>query len=261
MDATDSLREFNQLPINDLNGEGLRLQEDLQSKWLQIPNLTSSNEQVISEFNLDENGSIYGYVNIKYTGFQALKFKHEYKNFSDTSKIESFFKNRYFSTIEDISLDSIKVKDIRLINEPTEIKMKFRIENYATVSDDRIYINPLFFNVYKNNPFKNEERRFPIDFEYTFSDKITIVMEVPEDYEVEEKLNPVQFSTPDKNLKFRKLTQYNPSNIFYISDLKVLSEQFSIYEYEVIKDFYQNVVDQQNKTLVLKKKGNIINQN
>lgn len=253
VDATDSLRAYNHLPSYDLNGEGLRLQKDSKSDWIAISDLSSTNEFVTSEFKIDDDGSIYGFVKIKYTGFQALNFRHDFESFSDTSKIEDFFKDRYFSSLDGISLDSITVKDISLVNEPTEINMTFRLENYATISDDRIYINPLFFSVYKKNPFTKEKRRFPIDYNYTFTDKITIILDMPEGYEVEEKMTPIQFSSPDKKLIFRKLTQYNPSQIYYISDLKVLSEQFPNNKYEIVKEFYQNVVDQQSKTLVLKK--------
>ncbi|NJK85661.1 MAG: hypothetical protein HC906_06530 [Bacteroidales bacterium] len=42
----------------------------------------------------------------------------------------------------------------------------------------------MFFEQIKENPFKSDERKFPIDFAYTSQEVIEIKISLPEDYSV-----------------------------------------------------------------------------
>src|SRR5215813_9155251 len=82
------------------------------------------------------------------------------------------------TTISDIAIDSLDKYD-----DPIAIKYNFEIKSDK---EDILYISPMFGEGYKENPFKSEERFYPVEMPYTVDETYLLQLEVPKDYVVDE---------------------------------------------------------------------------
>jgi hypothetical protein len=116
-----------------------------------------------------------------------------------------------------------------------------------------MYINPQFFFTETRNPFVQEKREFPIYFGYSKQEKLYVNIDVPEGYIVESIPKPVKLLTGENVGSFilNCTSSGNKIQITIVKDInkEIVSSDF----YDVLKDFYQQMIDKQNEKIVLKK--------
>ncbi|MFV1884209.1 MAG: DUF3858 domain-containing protein [Balneola sp.] len=105
----------------------------------------------------------------------------------------------------------------------------------------------------KESPFKNKNRTFPVDFNYPFSETITMNIQVPENWKIDEVPESVLYQLPDQAGEFRRLVQ-NSGTVISLSYRYVINKtRFLPDEYENLKAFYDGMVDKLSQNIVLKK--------
>lgn len=105
----------------------------------------------------------------------------------------------------------------------------------------------------KQNPFKQDEREFPIDFGYPWQDKYMINITLPEGYVVESLPKPAAVAM-EENIGSFKYNAAVQGNLIQISvTLDINYPNVSNVYYKTLKDFYQMVIDKQNEKIVLKR--------
>lgn len=83
----------------------------------------------------------------------------------------------------------IEIEDFRISNKkelykPVTNSIKFSSEDLVEEINDKLYINPLLFFTKTVNPFKSEERNFPVDFVSPWEETNRITITLPEGYQV-----------------------------------------------------------------------------
>src|SRR5690606_6678645 len=112
--------------------------------------------------NLDEKGTITGNIRSVMTSHNAMSFRQRY---IETNKEQ--FIEKLENTYKGMEIEGHEViNDINLSEPVTEI-YKFTLESQADVINDKLYFSPLFFLKTSENPFKLENREFPVDFAYS----------------------------------------------------------------------------------------------
>ncbi|NJK85657.1 MAG: hypothetical protein HC906_06510 [Bacteroidales bacterium] len=65
-----------------------------------------------------------------------------------------------------LSIISSEFKNPEDIYQPVSEIFDVKISNQVEVIDDEIFFTPMLFEQIKENPFKNDERKFPVDFAF-----------------------------------------------------------------------------------------------
>jgi len=121
--------------------------------------------------------------------------------------------------------------------------------------EDIIYLNPMFGEGYKENPFKSAERVYPVEMPFTMDETVNLQLEVPHGYVVDElpqslivKLNEqddgmfeYRISQSGENISLRSRIRFRRS--FYLPD-----------EYVMLREFFNLIVSKQAEQIVFKKK-------
>ncbi len=147
-------------------------------------------------------------------------------------------------TVSNVTIDSLKNYD-----EPAVVKydMKFNLD------EDIIYLNPLFNEAKKVNPFKAAERFYPVEMEHAFSEVIIVRMDIPKGYAVEEMPKSTRVKLNENEGIFEYLTSKQDDIIQLRSTVKLNKANFLPDDYQTLRDFFAYIVKKQGEQIVLKK--------
>lgn len=246
LDATDQYSLPNLLPLRCLNWEGREILKSGDSKWVSlIPNFYSSKHFNMT-LNIAEDKTIKGMLQRISDNYEAVDCLKEYTTISEDKRIEAI-ESEYL-----IDVDRYKEFKTKKPNSFRDM-MVFHSKNAFSKSDDHIYIRPLQFLSINSNPFKSEERTFPIDFIYPKKNSINITIPIPAGYKVESLPKSMSIQLPNNLGQYKYTITANNIAVTISSNMMINSSIIVPKEYKGLKSFFQNLVDKQQEKIVFVK--------
>ena len=246
LDGSAANGYINILPPSLMVDRGRLINQDKSDIWLDMSNIGKNKIRGVVNATIDANGMIAGKRMAGYQGQYAAGIRKSYHAAKDSTD--------FIRSIE--SNENIKIKnyETRGINEfSPEVKETFSFEKQATVNDSLIYINPMVFTHVSKNPFIEAERTHPIELPYKEDYLLSVSLQIPEGYKVEELPKPMSIKTEDG----QGFCKYNiTSNGRLISINYTFGINKLLYlpnEYKSIKVFWEAIAEKNNEMLVIKK--------
>ena len=114
----------------------------------------------------------------------------------------------------------------------------------------------MVYNAQKENPFKNPDRKFPVDFGTSIEENFVGMFTLPVGYVVEEMPKGIRVNLPEDGGKFTYIVSSSPEENKIVITSKILLKKSSYYaeEYEGLRKFYDQIVQKHAEQIVLKKK-------
>ncbi|HLG41708.1 MAG TPA: transglutaminase domain-containing protein, partial [Chitinophagaceae bacterium] len=149
-------------------------------------------------------------------------------------------------------LSDFVIDSLDKYEEPLTLRYNFDIK---MDKEDILYINPMFGEGQKENPFKSAERFYPVEMPYTIDETYLLQMEIPQGYGVDElpKQVLVRLNEMDDGLFEYRISQSN-NTVSLRSRLRIKRSVFVPEEYEMLREFFNLVVKKHNEQIVFKKK-------
>jgi hypothetical protein len=210
----------------------------------------SSNERKTTSLMLfsDEKGEISGRMQQtpgyyeSYSLRSRIKEKGPEELFKDIQKDFGLEAN-----ISNTSIDSLEKYDQRL---QLNYDVKLNLEK-----DDIIYLNPMFGEGYKENPFKSATRAYPVEMPYAFDEVFVLRIDVPSGYEVDELPKSIKVNFDEGGESFFEYIINNSGGVIsFRSRIKLTRSYYLPDEYEILRDFFNLIVNKHNEQIVFKKK-------
>ena len=248
LDATDEFVEFGQLPFRALNQYGRKLDFDTESSWIDITPEGFSKIAYRDSLIVKEDGTSILKSNQTFGGYHASSARKKIREASEDEQILKGL-NDIRDSYELISLDYENEK-----NTSEELIVNYEIKNSSQKINDRIYLNPFTFVFWKENPFKLEERKYPIDFGFKDVYSSSILVETPENYEIVELPEQEMFSLPNGVAKIQFITQKADDHHLYVRLRVIFSEaMYNSGYYPYLKEFMDKLVNLQNQSVIVLK--------
>ena len=111
----------------------------------------------------------------------------------------------------------------------------------------------MLFLTEKENPFKLENRNFPVDFATPWEDKVNITIEIPEGYQIESVPEQMAIGLVNNQGSYKFVTSLKNNKVQILSSLKIDTPIISPLDYESLKAFYDQLIQKQNEKIVLTK--------
>lgn len=248
LDATNKYSLPGVLPIRDLNWFGRIIRNNGSSTTVSLTPQKKSIDAITLMGLINKEGEITGKVRKKHYDYNAFAFRNNYNGISKESFIEKLEKENLGLEIEEY-----EVQNSGNLNEPIVENYSFKSTNSVEIIGDKLYISPLLYFSFKENPFKQEQRQYPVDFVYPNQDNFKISLAIPEGYTVESLPESKVIAMPDNYARFSYEISKNNNQIqiSYILDInKVVIENNY---YDSLKDFFKELVNKNNEHIVLKK--------
>ncbi|WP_242205455.1 DUF3857 domain-containing protein [Aestuariivivens insulae] len=246
LDATDDYLSFGEVPFRCLNSYGRLMDFEKGSEWIDIKPKGISAIYYNMDLAIDDDGIISGTVKSKTTGYHALSDKKNYFSNSES----------YLEKLQDKFLNA----EVYNLNVDTEDKTSFDfVKSYAieyNIEDtgDNTYLNPFFIKFFKENPFKLQERTYPIDFGYEDSYFFLLNLNLGDQYELVEQPEDASLVLPNNAGRIVFSTKLTNNTLHVLLRIEFKSSQFSPEYYPYLKEFMNKVVSIQNNSLILLKR-------
>jgi len=246
LDATDPFLSFALLPERCLNGKG-RVLGEKQSFWYDLK--PSEKDRKVSIFNLklSKEGVLTGTVQITHFGYSALDERKSLVKEGDEKKYLS-------SEYPGVTLAQQHIENLDDLKKPLNIKFETETELFDQATADNFLFNPFFMDQWRKNPFKSQERLYPVDFGAPLEETMVVILEYPEDYEIAEIPAKVGLVLPDAGGRYMYSIQNVGHTLTMNSSFTINKTVFTSLEYHYLRELYDRVVAVQKTDLVFKKK-------
>lgn len=179
------------------------------------------------------------------------------ESFSIRDKIKEKGKDAFFAEVKkaypvEVEITQPVIDSLDQYEHP--VGMRY---NVAMRKDDEdiLYVNPMFGEGYKENPFKSAVRVYPVEMPYTMDETYVLSMEVPAGYEVDELPKQVAVKLNEQgDGYFEYLVTHSGNVISLRSRIKLLRAYFTPEEYDYMREFFMMVVNKHSEQIVFKKK-------
>lgn len=246
IDATDPYLSFGELPFKCLNQYGRLIDFEDGSYWEDIEVNEYSSRQHRVNLSSFKDDIFNGLIESKFSGYHA----HNVKRRFDEAQQE--YKEKKADKYSDIIIE-----DHNIINfDKTKIDFNEQI-NFSLEPEligNKIYLNPFLIKFFEENPFKLQERTYPIDFGYKDVYNYVMKIELGEGLKVLEIPDNFSYALPNKSGSFIFNVESKDNELIIYFKVKF---DFPIYApefYDYLKMFMSIVVKTQKNTIILLEK-------
>ena len=246
LDATEKNRPVGYIEINSLNKRGWMLGDG--QKWVDIKALKSG-DVIMANLVLNAEGNLEGDFVASCSGYSAFNERE----IAEGDKIGKYWQKRLSETHEEAEVLEVSYEGMGLNDKNMKAKVTCNIPEAAQVNGDFMYISPIIYSGFDENPFKLENRLYPVEIPYPFKEQLIVNLTIPEGYTVEELPEQINLSLPNKGGKYQYLISQNENVLQIICKMQLSQLTFLPEEYKSIKGFFDIMLEKRGEQIVLKK--------
>ncbi len=244
---------FGMLPWNHEGLKGL-LTDAKEPSFIDLPVSApeKSLERTIGKFKLSEEGSLEGDAYIEFTGHRAALMKEENDEESPEKRVEMLKEviKRHLGAAE---ITNIKIENVTDPVKPFIYSFHIKIENYATRTGKRLFLQPAFFQFGEAAFFTNAQRKYPIYFEYPYLETSHVEIALPTGFELDNAESPASFNANDVVKYDVSLKLATDAKVMlYNRTLKINGMVFPVETYPALKQVFDLLHKQDNHQVTLK---------
>ncbi|QLG44426.1 DUF3857 domain-containing protein [Costertonia aggregata] len=248
LDACNKYTEPNLLPIRTINWSGRVIDEDGSSLIVPLVPKKPSKRITAMSVTLKDNGNLEGKQREILTFYNAYLFRNNNKDISEDSYLEKKENRNNGMEISNYAIDNKEVLGKSIIET-----FDFYVESQADVIGEKIFFSPLFFHTENENPFKLEERNYPIDFVFPWEEKYTVNIKIPVGYKVSSMPENTKVMLPENMGMFTYQIIEKTNMLQVVVDTKLNQAVIPVHGYASLKEFYKKIVEKETEKVVLSK--------
>lgn len=247
LDATDKFLPIGMLPERCLNGKGFVVSKE-GFQWINLEVSTKTRRTISADLNLSVAGELTGKIKIDRTGYTSVDARKSYFSKGEKEYISDLAKGKPWT------ITKSEFENTDNISLPFKEKHELTIAEHISEAGNTIYLNPFVLSRITENPFKTQERKYPVDFGYGFDETYLMKITIPDGYMIDELPKSKALSMPGNAGRYSY-------NLVQVGNALSITSSFSINrglvsqeEYPNLREFYSQVVAKQAEQIVLKKK-------
>lgn len=247
VDAATDYSGINALPEKCLNGKGVLLDKNY-SGWINLDTQLKYAKKIYVQASIDENALISGTYQAKEMGYASQDLRGKILEQGSEEEYIQNAKEKW----SDFSISEYSLTDVNDLKKDVGVKFDFSKDNQIQDMGELWAFEPILFKDFDENPFKKDERIYPVDFVYPSTLDYTYIYTLPENFVVEELPKPTRVSNQDKTISFLLNTVSNGNTINVSVKFKVDKPVYYAEQYDEIKSFFNLFVDSQKQLILIK---------
>ncbi|WP_103864683.1 transglutaminase [Aquimarina sp. I32.4] len=248
LDGTDPYGFPNVLPNRVIQGMARVIAKNGTSQSLNLRPKKNSINQYSINYEIDDKGSVNGKLNMRHTHYLA----HEFRTNHGGKDIETN-KKRIQDKYDISEVENYHLKGTDKLGKGVSESFEFSLDDQVEMIEGEMFFAPMLFLKSKINVFKSEDRKYPVDFAFGYSNSYILNIKIPEGYEVVESLKSERIKMPEGLGEFYFMSSVTNNTIQIKVTEKINRALISVEYYPTLKEFYSKLVEKENEHLVLKK--------
>lgn len=248
LDATNKNADVGILNPYLINWQGRLIRENRSSGWVPLTPSVPATQSSMVNMDLKNDLSIAGNAQNRYTGHYAWNYREKYNDLNVDSARKELEKEMPETELSEVAFDNLKK-----IQQPVSLNYNFEAFDMAEDVGGKIYFSPMVFLAEKENPFKFDERLYPVDFSYSRKDRYIVTINIPEGYSVESLPENALFSLGENTGSFRYLISEVGRQIQLSVEYAINKPVINADEYVSLKKFFELLIAKQNEKVVISK--------
>ena len=247
-DATERYYPFGMLPERCLNGKG-RVMGDEKSYWIDLKPSDIGKTISVLTLVLDNDGLMTGTLVTTFMGYDAVGKRQEILAFPSTEEYIKDLKN----SLSSIQVTRCELSNLDSFEKPLTRKLDITLRAFEPEVSNFMF-NPFFLDRWSENPFKSNERLYPVDFGTPLERTMIFSLEYPPDFEIVNVPEKVGLALPNAGGRFLFEASGNGNKLSMNNSLSIRKPIFSSTEYHYLKELFSRILQVQGGELVFKKK-------
>lgn len=247
LDATDQDLPMGILPKRCLNASGIVVEATGQV-WKVLNQSKGDYSNKLINVEIHDDLSVDAHVTQQFKNYSFVDWFRNQDSDPDEAYIhgiEEKFGNITVSSYEIKANDKDKMKCTELLDMDIA-------ENLLDLGSEVIF-NPIVLFDYQENPFKSDERKYPLDLVCSKNIKTTIAVAFPQHLTLKSLPESIKLSNADGSAIFTYFASSNASGLQFKVNLKITKSVFTESEYFDLKQFFTEVIKKINEPVEFQK--------
>ena len=246
LDATEKYLPFDMLPEQCLNHKGFLVSEK-QYGWIGIEPTQRDKISVEAYLSLTASGSLKGEVSYSKHGYAAFRARKTFHESGEELYRKNAFSNKLWT------IEKSEITNMTDLDKPVIESYNLTMNDYATVANETLYINPHIFIREEFNPFTSDQRIYPIDFGRLTDHLVISNITIPDGYEIEKMPENKALVLPGGAARCTFNFTKTKNKITVMTRLQINKTLFQPEEYPSLKEFYNRLIAKKAEIIVFKK--------
>ncbi len=249
LDATEKHGSPGILPKKCLNGDGLVVTEE-GVKWVDLLKGRTHKETNLAQITRNDLNEWVAEVKTTRNDYSYLEWANSFDQFNkSTDRYMEYLNGEQPSyTLEEYELAKHQPEKL-VVTE----RMKINLTDHVDDLGNEVFIKPFFILSELQNPFKNDERKYPVDFAYPSEKSIILLFSIPDGYTVKSLPQSINSVIPENGGDVTILFNQTGTSIQMQFKLKIKKVVFSETEYQYLREFYSIIIDKLSESIQLVK--------
>jgi hypothetical protein len=248
LDAVNKYCPFGMLPPADINGQG-RAINNSGGDWVDLMapgKYALAKDYVLS---IDADGKFSGYITGNYGEYAGMR----YRNSMDAEKSFEDYTIKLQENLKGLSINSHAVSGRENNYSPLCDSMIVEITDHSECIGNKILFNPLLFERIEKNSYTLEERKYPVNYNYPYSENYRFVYSIPEGYRVESLPKSRSLKLEDNSVAILYKVENSDGKIVINYQRNISKTVFLPEEYRNLKEIYDLLVKMHAEQVILVK--------
>jgi hypothetical protein len=233
------------------------LSDPKQPVWLMTP-LSSPDKSKVkrtAKLTLSEDGTLEGYAHLEYYGHSGV-YRKEWDDDDSPTQREETLREAVRKQMSTAEVSDIKIENITDPLKPYVYNYHIRVPGYAQRTGKRLFLQPEFFQHGIEPLFSASDRKYPVYFNYPWSEEDVVTIELPAGFSLDNADAPAPFNAGP-------ISDYKPTigigkdgrhmvykrNFFFGGKDVII---FPVNTYTTLKRYFDAVHQADNHTITLK---------
>lgn len=248
LDATEKYAVPGVLPKRVVNWQGRLVRENGSSTWVSLENIQPSKTATNLNITITEDAEVTGMSRTQYSNYAAMEYRDKNNKVNEADLISSLETQN-----GDIMIDEFKIQNKQELFKPVIELFTFEGEDLVEQVGNQMMFRPLFFQALTENPFKMDERAYPVDYATPFEVKNTIRITIPEGYEIVSVPETIAVGLQEDLGVFKYVVNHQGNTISVMTMFKMNTAIYPAAQYTYLKEFYSAMVNKSLESVVIKK--------
>ena len=251
LDATESLLPCGVLPQRCLNRVARLITEKPEDgRWVDLtPAQRHVHYQQIA-LVLDAQGGLTGTVHEEHGGYAGADARAQLAGLGEKKYLAAATQHH-----ENRTLTKPTLAHADNVDKPLMLDYEFAQPAESPTAAGPLYLSPLNEFGLGLNPFRSEERNFPIDFGLAQEETLVVNLTLPAGYELAAVPKPAVVELPDGSGRFLCSVAATPGAVTLTSRLTLRQAVYSAAQYPNLRELYRLMLEKQGEKLIIQKKA------